>query len=130
MNIKLVERRKYHRIDFDGQVDLNFTADSYECYQAQNINLTGIFVTGAFQKQQAGKCFVNLFNRTESEEIYLKATARVVWGNPEGLGLRFTSMAFESYMSLLTTLINNAEQPVIILREFPKICPFEIKSEE
>lgn len=123
-------RRKFHRINFDGQVNLAFTNDSYNNCQVKNLCLTGMFVTGNFQQLHSMKCLVNLFHRAKSEDIHLCASAKVVWSNEEGVALNFTSMTFASYMSLLTALIHEADEPVIILNEFPKICPFEIRSED
>ena len=128
MNIKFENRRKFHRINFDGQVNLDFMGVRYDHCQINNLCLSGMFVTGDFPKQQDENCFINFSHKAKSEEIYLQASAKIVWDNEEGVGLQFTSMKFDRYMLLLTTLINNAEQPSIILHEFPKSSPFEITS--
>lgn len=126
MNIKSNNRRKFHRIKFEGQVNLNFNNASYNYCKIKNISLTGMFVTGDFKQQQSEKCQVDLLHRTKTEEIHLQASSEVVWSNTEGVALKFTAMTHNSYMSLLTTLIHEAELPVVILHEFPKTCPFEI----
>ena len=128
MNIKFENRRKFHRINFDGQVNLDFMGDRYDHFQIKNLSLSGMFVTGDFPQQQTENCLINLSLKAKSEEIHLQASVKVAWGNIEGVGLQFTSMKLDSYMSLLSTLINNAEQPSIILHEFPKSSPFEITS--
>ena len=128
MNIKFENRRKFHRINFDGQVNLDFMGDRHDHCQIKNLSLSGMFVTGDFPQQQTENCFINISLKAKSEEIHLQASAKVAWGNIEGVGLQFTSMKFDSYMSLLSTLINNAEQPSIILHQFPKNSPFEITS--
>ena len=128
MNMNFDNRRKFHRISFDGQANLDFITNSYDRCQIRNISLTGMFVEGRFQQKQVQYCRIALFHKEKSENNCLRASGKVVWSNEEGVGLQFTAMSFENYMLLLTTLINKAEQPAIILKEFPKDCPFEITS--
>lgn len=128
MNVKFENRRKFHRINFDGQVNLDFMGDRHDHCQIKNLSLTGMFVIGDFSQQQTENCLINISHNRESEKIHLGASGKVIWSSADGIGIKFTSMKFDSYMSLLSTLINNAEQPSIILHEFPKSCPFEITS--
>jgi len=130
MNIKSKNRRKFHRINIDGQVNLDFIDDVYKDCLIKNLSLTGMFVIGNFQQRYAENCSINIFHKTKSNNINLQASAEVVWGDDEGIAFKFTSMTFDSYMMLVSTLINNAEQPAIILREFPKNCPYEIMSND
>ena len=124
--MKFDNRRKFHRINLNGKVNLKFTDDRYDCYQIKNLSLTGMFVIGNFQQQQVEDCHIELFHKEKSANNCLRASGKVIWSNNEGVGLKFTGMTFRSYMLLLTTLINKAKQPAIILREFPKNAPFEI----
>ena len=128
MNIKFDNRRKYHRVNFDGKADLDFITASHNYCQVKNLSSTGMFLLGNFQQQNLKYCRIVLFHKEKSRNNCLRASGEFVWGNAEGVGLRFTSMTFENYMLLHTTLINKTEQPAIILREFPKDCPFEISS--
>jgi len=128
MKIKLENRRKFHRINFDAQVRLDCVGDQHNHCQIKNLSLTGMFVTGDFQQQQSKDCLISISHKTKSDKITLAASGTVVWGNDEGIGLKFTSMTHASYMLLVSTLINNAEQPSIVLHEFPKNSPFEITS--
>ena len=124
--MKTSNRRKFHRVQFDGMVTLQFADENYDCCQIKNLSLTGMYVTGDFQQHEIENCQVRLFHSEKSGNNCLKATGEVVWSNDEGAGFRFTKMTFENYMLLLTTLINKAKQPAIILNEFPKDCPYEI----
>ena len=128
MAIKFDNRRKFHRINFEGRVNLNFMNDSYDNCQIKNLSLTGMFVIGNFQQQQTEDCLINFFHKTKNKEINLQASAKSVWNNDEGIAFEFTSMKLDSYMSLVTTLIHEAEEPSIILQELPKNCPFDITS--
>ena len=124
--MKFDNRRNFHRINFAGKVNLQFIDNRYDGCQIKNLSLTGMFIKGNFQQQREINCLVRLFHKENSGNNSLRASGEVVWNNDEGVGLRFTSMTFENYMLLQTTLINKAEQPVAILRELPKNCPFEI----
>ena len=73
-------------------------------------------------------CEIQLFHNDKSGNNSLRASAEVVWSDAGGIGLKFTNMTFENYMLLMTTLINNAELPSIVLNQFPKNSPFEISN--
>ena len=126
--MKIKNRRKFHRINLSERVDLEFIDDTYDCCQIKNLSLTGMFVSGKFPQKQEENCKIDLFHETKSSKTRLQASAIVVWRNDRGVGLKFTSMTRDSYMLLLTTLINSAEQSAIIMHEFPKKCPYEIES--
>ena len=128
MNIKHNNRRKFHRINFDGKANIKFIDDSYDWCHVKDLSLTGMFVKGNFKRHQLEDCHVQLFHKEKSGNNSLHVSARVVWSNEAGVALRFTTMSFENYMLLHTTLINKAEQPAIILHEFPENSPFEITS--
>ena len=130
MNINFENRRKFHRINFDGQVNLDFLGDQQDDCQIKNLSLAGMFVKGNFQQQHAENCSVNIFDKTKSKETKLRASAEVVWRSDKGIAFKFTSMTLDSYMLLVSTLINNAEQPAIILHEFPKNYPYEIINDD
>ena len=129
MNIKFENRRKFHRINFDGQVNLDFMGDRHDHCQIKNLSLTGMFVTGDFSQQQTENCLINISHNRKPEKIHLGAAGKVVWNSMDGIGMKFTSMKFDSYMSLHATLIEEAEFPLVVLSEFPEICPFEITSD-
>ena len=128
MNIKLDNRRKFSRIIFDGKARLQFVDNSYTYCKTQNISIGGMFISGIFSQKKAENCQICLFHNAKSGCPGLAGSATVIWNNNEGIGLKFTSMTYVSYMVLLTTLINNAEQPALILHGIPKDYPFEINS--
>jgi hypothetical protein len=128
MNIKQKNCRKFHRINFDGKANIKFIDDNYDCCHIEDLSLVGMFVKGNFQKHQMEYCHVQLFHKEKSGNNSLHISARVAWSNDEGVGLRFTTMSFENYMLLHTTLINKAAQPATVLHEFPESSPFEITS--
>ena len=128
MKIKFDNRRKFHRINLDGQVNLDFMNDNYDNCQIKNLCLTGMFVIGNFPQQQTEDCLINYSHKTTHNEINLHASAKVVRNNDEGIAFEFISMKLDSYMSLVTTLIHEADDPSTILQELPKNYPFEITS--
>lgn len=121
-------RRKFQRININGKVNLEFTKSRFDCCKLKNLSLTGMFVKGDFKRRKLKNCHVRMYHEDTSGHNCLQATGKVVWMSDDGLGLQFTSMTFENYMLLQTTLVNYAEEPVMILREFPKDSPFEISS--
>jgi len=124
MNTNVMNRRKFHRINFDERVAFEFGEERYDGGRIKNLSLGGMFVLGSYPQQLSEKQ-LDLFVTAKTGKTHLHASAKVVWGNDEGIGLKFTSMDQDSYMSLMATLINNAEQPAIILNQIPKRFPFE-----
>lgn len=126
--MKTSERRKFYRINFEENVFIDFPDNTSDCCKVKNISLGGMFILGWSPRNEIENCQVRIFHNAQLKEPRLRATARVAWSNGEGAGIQFTSMSYDSYMALLATLLNKAEQPSVILREFPKTCPFEITS--
>lgn len=119
-------RRKFHRIDFDGKAELEFSGTAYDYCEVKNLSLTGMCVLGEFKDKRFKDCSVKLFHKEKSGNNSLKATGKIVWRSDEAVGLRFTAMTFENYMLLQTTLVNKAQNPEVVLREFPPKFPFKI----
>jgi len=126
--MEIDNQRKFQRIDFDGMVELKFVNYSYDSCLVKNISLTGLFIEGNFPKCKAINCHVQIFHKDKDGNNSLRALARVVWKNNEGIGLKFTEMTFENYLLLQTTLINKSRESEPILRELPENCPFLISS--
>lgn len=127
--MKTHERRKFHRIKYDGQVKVKLSGASDDFFSAENLSLTGLFVQGNFQQSYDQECLIQFVKNEDPKNTYLEMVGKVVWRNENGMGLKFTSIKFNNYMLLISTLINNAEQPAIILSEIPRDCPYEIAHE-
>lgn len=126
MNDNFVDRRKFHRVSFDGRVHLQFSRREYDHLQVKDISLTGMFVKGKIRHRQMENCHITIFHKDKTGNNCLKALGEIVWSNEEGAGLKFSVMTVESYILLQSTLIHHTEQPAILLREFPEDCPFEV----
>ena len=124
MNIKLENQRKYHRINFDEKVNLDFMGDRYDRCQIKNLSLNGMFVTGIFQQQQKS-CHIHLISKVNDKDFEIFVEGKVAWANARGVALNFTSMKHSNYNILKNILIYKAEKPSILLKEFPILCPFE-----
>lgn len=126
MEEQFTNRRKFHRIEFDGKVRLDFRGASYDECQGINLSLTSIFIKGVFEQQPYEDCFIKFFREETIGEKGLKAFARVVRKDEEGIALEFVSMTFDTYAFLITNLIHGAEEPLVIREEMPSRCPFNI----
>jgi c-di-GMP-binding flagellar brake protein YcgR len=127
--MKASERRRFHRINFEEDVFIDFSDNTSDCCRVKNISLGGMFILGRLPRKETENYEIRFFHNAKLKEPRLRASAKVAWSNEEGVGIQFTSMSYDSYMALLATLLNKAEQPSVILREFPKTCPFEILSD-
>ena len=126
MDIKSANRRKYHRIEFDGVACLKINEHDYDCSLIVDLSLTGMFVKGNFQKHIMENCIVRIFSNKNTDQDSVIATGEVVRVNNDGMALQFTEMTLENYTLLKSTLAENAEDSLVIMSEFPDAPPFEI----
>lgn len=126
MDKKPVNQRKFHRIEFAGAACIKIEEHSYDCCLIKDLSLTGLFIKGNFQKHEMENCVVRIFSDKNSDQDSVLATGKVVRVNNEGMALHFTEMTFENYLLLKSTLVENAEKSLVIMREFPDAPPFEI----
>lgn len=119
-------KRKFTRIHFDRQVNLDFFTDSYDSCQIKDLSLTGMYVLGSFQHHVGEHCLLNLIQTGSSSGLSLLASAKVIRKDDEGIAIEFSSMSSDSYMFLQVILLYEAEDPLFVGVELPENCPFEI----
>ncbi len=125
-----LEKRRYARIHFERNVQLEFFTEIYDKCQVRNISLGGMFITGNFPSNLSDQCYVNLTQTGKQTYLTLQALAKVLRQDDEGLALNFTSMSFESLLSLEMILLYQArEKSSDIEIKLPKDLPFEINEE-
>ena len=118
--------RRYTRIQFDRKVNLIFQGYDYGAAQIKDLSLSGMYVYGYYNQLEGDECTVILTQTGISSVLALDATAKVAWTEDEGIAIQFTAMTFDSYMFLQTSLLYEAENPLIIGMELPDNCPFTI----
>lgn len=124
------EKRRYVRIHFERQVQLDFFTEVYVKCPVKNISLGGMFVTGQFPSKVDDQCYVNLAQTGKKTYLALEALATVVRREDEGIALQFTSMSFESLLSLEIILLYQARETASDTEmKLPKDLPFEICEE-
>ena len=126
ITIEVPENRKFSRISFDHQVSLEFINSRHDNCQIKDISLTGLFVNGFFQQQVGENCIINLVQKGVSITLSLAALAKVVRKSYDGIAIKSTAMSFDSYMYLQTSLLYEADEPIVIGLELPNDCPFKI----
>ena len=116
--------------DYNKKAIVEFGNESYAGCQIKNLSLTGMFIEGNFKPSRNKKCYINFVRDNNKLDVsFIEVLGEVVRENSEGLGIKITTMKFDHYMRLITELINIAENPVHILSEIPKWCPYEISEE-
>lgn len=123
--MKFKNRRKFHRISFDGKANVEIGDEVYECCQVKNLSLSGMYVAGNIKYKQGENCLISFVRDGNPQKVYLQASGKIIWGNDKGFGLQFTSMNADHYQVLVTVLINNAEMPATILSQIPQKSPYE-----
>ena len=124
------EKRRHVRIHFERQVQLDFFTEVFRKCQVQNVSIGGMYVTGEFPNKVDGQCYVNLTQSGEKTYLTLEALADIVRQDEEGLALKFTSMSFESLLSLEMILLYQAREDSSDAEiKLPEDLPFEIREE-
>jgi hypothetical protein len=62
--------------------------------------------------------------------LTIRAMAKVVREDKDGVAIQFTSMMYDSYMFLQIILLYEAPDPFAISLEYPDNCPFEILEQD
>ena len=129
MFIGLDTERKFVRVHFDRYVDIEFISDRYDHCQIRNLSLNGMFVKGDFKHHKGKSCLINLVQTGKSTELSLQALAKVTRRDDRGIAVKFSSMTFDSYMYLQTSLLYEADNPLLLEKMLGEKCPFDVTDE-
>ena len=121
------ERRRFVRIHFERQAQLEFFTEIYDKCQVKNISTGGMFVVGKFPQDIEKKCYVNVTQSSPNNYLTFQALAKVVRQDDQGIALEFTSMSFESLLSLEMILLFQEKEKISHSEmKLPEVLPFEI----
>ena len=122
--------RKYTRVNFQRDIYLYFDGKTYTHHTVNNLSLGGMYVKGTFDQQKGDICTVELNNPQDNLGIELRARCSVVRVNDEGIALEFLSMGHDSFLFLQTTLLYEADDPMLLGTEFVKEITFKLEPDE
>ena len=121
------EKRRFVRIHFERQVQLDFFTEFYDNCQIKDLSFGGIFVHGKFPHKVDDQCYINLTQTSKTTSLKLKALSKVVRQGDEGIALDFISMSFESLLSLeMILLYQEREKSTDTDIQLPENIPFTI----
>jgi len=121
------EKRRFERIHFERQVQLDFFTEFYDNCQIMNLSFGGMFVNGNFPHRVNDQCYINLAQTSKTTSLTLKALAKVTRRDDKGIALEFVSMSFESLLSLeMVILYQEREKSAASERKLPENIPFKI----
>ena len=121
------EKRRFVRIHFERQVQLDFFTEFYDNCQIMNLSFGGMFVNGNFPHTVDDQCYINLAQTSKTTSLTLKALAKVTRRDDEGIALEFVSMSFESLLSLeMVILYQEREKSADSDIQLPENIPFKI----
>ena len=121
-----IRKRRFTRINFSREAVLDFQGKTYCPCRIKDLSLSGMYVFSRFAESEGTCCQVVLRQVGPGSNLTIKAAARVVREDKEGMAIEFTSMAFDSYISLQVILLYEADDPFFISLEYPDNCPFEL----
>ena len=105
------ERRKNARVKFKTAVNLQFKDHLYEQYAISNLSVKGLFVQGISDRKQGEKCEISLQLTGSSSELILTMKGIITRTTPEGLGIHFEEINFDSFYHLKNIVYYNSEDP-------------------
>lgn len=118
------EKRRFARVVFERTVRFTLRGVLYTGLQIRDLSLGGLFVKGDFPDVRVGdRCRLELHESGRHSCLILHFGARVVRRDGEGIGLRFTDMAEDSYRFLQTMVLYYTEDPFGVAREFLEDFP-------
>jgi hypothetical protein len=121
------EKRRFVRIHFKRQVQLDFFTEFYDKCQITNLSFGGLFVSGKFPHKIDDQCYLNLAQTSKTTSLTLKALAKVIRRDDKGIALEFVSMSFESLLSLeMVILYQEREKSADSDIQLPENIPFKI----
>lgn len=124
-------KRRFFRIHFKRQVQLDFPTGVYDNCQINNISLGGLFVEGKFPHEPGQQCYININIKSKEATLSFKALAEIVHQDEKGIGLKFISMSFDSLVFLeLILLYEPGEDSSDVERKLTTDLPFEINEDE
>ena len=118
--------RNYYRAKFDNCVDVEFISHKYDECRVKDVCLNGMYLVGNFEHQEGECCFIDQVQENDQTELCLKTLARVIRKDDHGMAVQFSSMPFESYMCLQSSLLNDSDNLNMDERLFKEECPFKV----
>ena len=121
------EKRRFVRIHFERQVQLDFFTEFYDQCQIKDLSFGGVFIKGKFPHKVDDQCYINLVQTSKTTCLTLKALSKVIRQDDKGIALNFISMSFESLLSLeMILLYQEREKSADTDIELPNNLPFKI----
>ena len=112
------ERRKNARVKFKTTVNLQFNDHLYEQCAISNLSVKGLFAQGITDRNQGEKCKINLQLTGSSSELILTMTGVIVRTTPEGIGIHFEEINFDSFYHLKNIVYYNSEDPDSLTEDY------------
>ena len=60
-----------------------------------------MFIAGKFDKKPSSTIYISFVRNTHRKMKYLEAVGVIAWGDEEGIGIKFHSMDFDCYLTLV-----------------------------
>jgi hypothetical protein len=124
--MNIVSNRRFSRVNFTRTARLDFQGVSYFPCKIRDLSLSGMYVFSRFAESPGAFCQVFFTQAGSGSVLTIRAMARVVRKDKDGVAIEFTSMMYDSYMFLQIILLYEAEDPLAISLEYTDNCPFEL----
>lgn len=121
--------RRFTRINCKQDVQLDFGTNKYD-QTVCNLSMGGLCVTGEFEQQTGDYCEIELRpTGTGGPAVDFQAKGKVVWVGSGSMAVEFTEMEYDSFLFLQTTLLYQADDPLLVSTEFVKDVTFQVVDE-
>lgn len=114
-----VNRREFTRLPVVFEAEVVAGESIIRVHQTKNISMNGIFLLGKEKLPLDTDCYLTLFLGDRSNQRFIKARARVVRLEDEGMALFFEEiLGADSYIHLRNLLLHNARDTEAVEEEF------------
>lgn len=112
------EQRGVTRVIFTRSVRLFVRDALLGSYPARNLSLGGLFIEGSLDIPTGESCRLELHETGVHSSLILTFIGTVVRREPDGVGVKFTSMEADSFMFLQTMVLYFSDEPIGVAEQF------------
>jgi hypothetical protein len=116
---EMEEKRRFMRVPFNTEVEIQANDHTIRSTKGINISLSGLRMSIEQDAPPVGaSCQVKITLSMSEHRVAIDAKGNVIRSDPRHVAIRFTELDLDSYHHLRQLIINNAEDPEQAEREF------------
>jgi hypothetical protein len=112
------EKRQQARVIFTRSVKVYTEAKLQGQYPSKNLSLGGLFIVGDVTLPVGADCRLELHETGRRSSLILTFNGKILRRENEGVAVKFTDMAEDSFMFLQTMVLYSSDDPIGVAEHF------------